>query len=136
VTADLALDYRFTHVHVYASDPAATVRWLTDGLGGEVAGELDRPGFPVTTEVRLGGQLVFVRGSRDAERFAEPGPRTFGLDHFGLSVQDVAAAVEVLRARGIEPDTTFNNGLPIPAGVAYVRGPDDLLIEISRTKPR
>jgi catechol 2,3-dioxygenase-like lactoylglutathione lyase family enzyme len=128
-----ALDWQFTHVHVYASDPNATVAWLTDGVGGEVVSEHQHPGYPKATIVRLGGQVVQVRGRRDTEQFAPAGPRSFGIDHIGLAVPDVDAALAELRERGVEPVTEFDSGFSIPEGIAFLRGPDDLWIEIVPT---
>jgi catechol 2,3-dioxygenase-like lactoylglutathione lyase family enzyme len=122
--------WRFTHVHVYASDPQVTVDWL-QRLGGEVVSERQHPGRPRSYEIAIGGQLVQVRGRTDAEHFAgTPGERTYGLDHIGLAVDDLDAALEVLRARGIEPETEFTNGFAIPEGIAFLRGPDGLWVEL------
>ncbi len=121
----------FTHVHVYASDAEATVSWLTDGLGGQVVGQHQHGDYPVATKIRLGGQIVQVRGRRRTERFAEPGSRRFGLDHIGLSVPDFDATITALDARGIKPETSFDNGFTVPEGVAFLRGPDGLLVEIT-----
>jgi catechol 2,3-dioxygenase-like lactoylglutathione lyase family enzyme len=128
-----ALDWEFTHVHVYASDPEVTVTWLTDGVGGEVVSEREHPGYPKATIVRLGGQVVQVRGKREAERFAAAGPRSFGIDHIGLAVPDVEAALAELRTRGVEPVTEFDSGFSIPPGIAFLRGPDNLWVEIVPT---
>ena len=57
--------------------------------------------------------------------------RAFGIDHFGLVVDDVDATLATLRWRGIEPETDFANGYEVPDGVAFVRGPDDLWVEIA-----
>ena len=73
-----------------------------------------RDGYPVTTEVRIGGQTVLVRGRRKNEQFAVPKGRSFGIDHFGLSVPDLESALETLRTRGIKAETSFNNGFTVP----------------------
>jgi catechol 2,3-dioxygenase-like lactoylglutathione lyase family enzyme len=126
-------EWQFTHVHVYASEPEVTVAWLTDGLGGEVVSETQHAGYPKAWIVELGGQLVQVRGRRDAETFASAGPRSFGIDHIGLAVADLEAALAQLQARGVEPVTEFEGGFSIPAGIAFLRGPDELWVEITPT---
>ena len=125
------IDCVFTHVHVYASDPEATVSWLTDGLGGDVVDRRQHGDYPVATRIRIGGLIVGVRGSREHERFTPAGPRMFGFDHIGLSVEDLGATLAALRDRGIEPETTFENGFRVPDGVAFIRGPDALWVEIT-----
>lgn len=131
ITTMEAIDYVFTHVHVYASDPDATVFWLTDGLGGQVVSRRQHPGYPMATQVRFGNQIVQVRGPRDNERFGDAGPRTYGLDHFGLSVPDLEATLAALRKRGVVPESTFDNGFSVPDGVAFLRGPDGLWVELT-----
>ena len=91
-----------------------------------------RDGYPVTTEVRIGGQTVLVRGRRKNEQFAVPKGRSFGIDHFGLSVPDLESALETLRTRGIKAETSFNNGFTVPPGIAFLRGPDELWVEITQ----
>jgi catechol 2,3-dioxygenase-like lactoylglutathione lyase family enzyme len=116
---------------VYASDPDATVAWLT-ALGGEVVAEHRYDGFPTMFDVALGGQIVQIRGERTTEHFSPAdGRRSFGIDHLGLVVTDLDRALEALRARGIVAETDFANGYTVPDGVAFVRGPDDLWVEIA-----
>jgi catechol 2,3-dioxygenase-like lactoylglutathione lyase family enzyme len=124
-------DWRFTHVHVYASDPRATINWLTD-LGGEVVAESQYSDWPTMFNVSLGGQIIQVRGERGNEQFAPTrGERSFGIDHIGLVVTDVDTTLAALQARGIAAETEFANGYEVPEGVAFLRGPDDLWVEIA-----
>lgn len=125
-----ALDWDMDHLHIYASDPAVTIAWLTDGLGGEVVHESEHSGYPKQVIVRLGGQLVQVRGRRAEEQFADVGRRTYGLDHFGLTVDDLDAALAELRTRGIEPVRDFEQGFGAASSIAFLRGPDGLWVEL------
>jgi len=127
---DGSLGYEFSHVHIYASDPTATITWLTDGLGGRVVDERTTPSGAANTYVRIGGQLVLVRGPREGETFADARDRAYGLDHFGLSVSDMPATLEVLRARGIEPETP-PGGFALSSDVHFLRGPDDVWVELT-----
>ena len=126
-----ALNFVFTHVHIYASEPEDTVSWLTEGLGGEVIGRHRYGDYPEATQIRIGSLIIQVRGHRSGESFAPAGPRTFGWDHIGLSVEDLGATLAALRDRGVEPETSFENGFRVPDGVAFVRGPDGLWVEIT-----
>jgi lactoylglutathione lyase len=59
---------------------------------------------------------------------APPFPH-YGLEHIGLTVDDVDAAVEELRAKGAEiaiGPLTRNPGLRL----AFVRGPEGIMIEL------
>ena len=130
MTSGEALDYEFSHVHIYATEPITTVRWLTEGLGGEVVAE--RPlGSAVNTYVLIGGQHVTVRGRREAESFGEPVSGSSGIDHFGISVSDLPAALEALRKRGIVPEALFDDGSSQGPVAAFLRGPDDIRVELT-----
>ena len=74
-----------------------------------------------------------MRGARGTERFDPSGPRAFGIDHIGLAVPDLDAALAELRTRGIEPVTQFDQGFSVPDGIAFLRGPDALWVEITPT---
>lgn len=112
------------HVHIVCSDLEATESWFLDGLGAELVERRQSRGLP-TTELRLAGMRVLLRTAGDSELAAG---RSHGLDHFALHVEDVDALVETLRARGVqiarEPHDSPTNR------VAFIRGPDDLVIEL------
>ena len=79
-------------------------------------------------DVRLGGMDIFIApAGRDAA--AAPGHPHQGLDHFGLRVPDLEAAVAELKARGavftMEPKL-LRPGLRI----AFLTGPEDVSIEL------
>ncbi len=127
-----SLEYHFDHIHVYCSDFEATERWLVEGIGAELVKRGHVLGAP-TSELRLGAAHVLIRGARPGEQFAPAGARRFGTDHFGLRVPDVDATVAELRRRGVtievEPKD-FNPNLRI----AFVKGPDDMRIELVQTR--
>ena len=64
---------------------------------------------------------------------APPIQKHFGTDHFGLSVNNLDGTIEELRSRGVfievEP-WEFRPGVRI----AFVRGPDDVRIELVETR--
>jgi catechol 2,3-dioxygenase-like lactoylglutathione lyase family enzyme len=57
--------------------------------------------------------------------------RQFGLDHFGLLVNDVYAAVEMLRGRGAVIDTEPFDFMP-GSRLAFVRGPGNVRVELTQ----
>ncbi len=123
-----ALAYTFDHIHLYCTDPAATERWLIEGMGGELEGRGELKGTPFAS-VRLGGASILVRGPRAGEVLGEPGPSRFGNDHFGLLVRDIGATVEELRCRGVEIEIEPYEIRP-GMKVAFVRGPDLVRVEL------
>jgi catechol 2,3-dioxygenase-like lactoylglutathione lyase family enzyme len=85
-----------------------------------------------TSELRLAGICLLLRETGDQETIAAGGQRRYGPDHFALEVVDVDEVVETLRARGVviarEPADSARNR------VAFIQGPDDLVIELVRTQ--
>lgn len=122
------LDFRYEHVHVYASDLDESVRWFVDKLGAQ---ETSRGEVGGTTSVflRLGDRTVIVRGPRPGEDLAPATPGHYGLDHFGLVVDNLAETAAELKRRGVkftmEP-TEIRPGVHI----SFIQGPDLVTIEI------
>src|ERR1700720_677935 len=127
-------DYRYDHVHLRTPDPNATARFSETMFGAEVTRSVYPPGtlYPGQQRItiRLGGQTVLIAPPPPNEATATPPPFPHnGLEHIGLTVDDVDAAVEELRARGAEiaiGQLTRNPGLR----VAFIRGPEGIMIEL------
>jgi lactoylglutathione lyase len=78
----------------------------------------------------LGGQTVLIAPPHPHEpNSAAPSFPHYGLEHIGLTVDNVDAAVEELRAKGAEiaiGPLTRNPGLRL----AFIRGPEGIMIEL------
>jgi catechol 2,3-dioxygenase-like lactoylglutathione lyase family enzyme len=124
------MDFDFDHVHMVSKDVEAMVSYFERVFGGECVARGESRGAPAAT-VKLGSMRVLVRGIRPGENPDAAAPdRVQGLDHFGVSVPDVEAAAKWLKSRGavftVEPNRPRPNGRMI----AFVRGPDNIDIEI------
>ena len=103
-------------------------------FGAEITRSVYPPGtlYPGQQRItmRLGGQTVLIAPPHPHEATATPPPFPhYGLEHIGLTVDDVDAAVEELRARGAEiaiGPLTRNPGLRL----AFIRGPEGIMIEL------
>jgi len=103
-------------------------------FGAEVTRSVYPPGtlYPGQQRIsmRLGGQTVLIAPPHphDANAVAPTFPH-YGLEHIGLTVDNVDAAVEELRAKGAEiaiGPLTRNPGLRL----AFIRGPEGIMIEL------
>src|SRR6516164_7652514 len=100
-------DYQYDHVHLRSPDPDATARFFETMFGAEVTRSVYPPGTLYPGQLRitmqLGGQKVLIAPPHPHEPnvSAPPFPH-YGLEHIGLTVDDVDAAVEELRAKGAE----------------------------------
>ena len=121
-------DYRYDHVHLRSPDPGATARFFETVFGAEVT----RSVYPTGTlypgqqhiSMRPGGQTVLIAPPHPHEANAvAPTFPHYGLEHIGLTVDNVDATVEELRAKGAEiaiGPLTRNPGLRL----AFIHGPE------------
>src|SRR5580700_552118 len=127
-------DYRFDHVHLRSSDPEATARFFESMFNAEVTRGVYPPGtlYPGQQRISLvlGGQKILIAPTHpDNPMTAAPDFPYYGLEHIGLTVDDVDAAVEELRAKGADiaiGPLTRNPGLRL----AFIRGPEGIMIEL------
>lgn len=122
-----AMRYVCDHVHLRSRDAVAAAGFYVAIFS---ARELKRVGSdPVQRVVLdLGGLNVFIE---QAPADAHPAVATpcLGIEHLGLRVDDIDAAMADLTARGVPvrtPITARGPGLRI----AFVEGPDGALIEL------
>jgi catechol 2,3-dioxygenase-like lactoylglutathione lyase family enzyme len=127
-------DYRYDHVHLRSPEPDATARFFETMFGAEVTRSFYPPGtlYPGQQRItmRVGGQTVLIAPPHPQEPNA-PAPAFphYGLEHLGLTVDDLDAAVAELRAKGAEiaiGPVTRNRGLRL----AFIRGPEGIMIEL------
>jgi len=127
-------DYRYDHVHLRSADPDAMGRFFETMFGAEVRRDIYPPGTLYPGQMRvsmtLGGQKVLVAPAHPHDpTAAAPQFPYYGVEHIGLTVDDVDAAVEELRAKGAEiaiGPLTRSAGLRL----AFVRGPDGVMVEL------
>lgn len=110
----------FHHVHVRVADPAATLAWYAQHLGGTPAklrGQLDG--------VRFGGVWLFAMSS-GADR---PSPPT-AVQLVAFGVDDVDAGLKLLAADGV-PTTAEARSLPA-LRYGFVQDPNGIRVELVR----
>ena len=121
--------YTCDHVHLRSPNPEATAQWYERMFGAEVIRSM-QAGKP-RIDLKLGGLKVFIAAvpPGDAKTGAPPLSPYLGLDHIGLGVSGIDAAVTELKAKGasfsMEP-TTIRPGVRI----AFLRGPEQVTIEL------
>lgn len=125
----MPVSFGFDHVHLVGSDLDASERFYRDMFGAETVGRREANGA-VNLMMRLDGVNLFIRGARPAEHVSADGKEVrFTYDHFGVVVQDLRAAIDDLRARGVtilqEPATIRPS-----THIAFVEGPDHTRIEV------
>ena len=109
-------EYHYDHLHLRSSDPDATARFFETMFDAELTRSVYPPGTLYPGQVRitmwLGGQTVLIAPPHPhgATATARPFPH-YGLEHIGLTVDDVDAAVAELRAKGPPRRSLFKDGV-------------------------
>ena len=123
--------YRYDHLHLRSPDPERAAAFYTGLLGATEKMRLDNNGA-LRIVLDLGGITVFVEQVPAATPVPPPAPFV-GIEHIGLVVDDIAAAIEELRGQGVailaEPKQ-IKPGLSI----AFIGGPDGVRIELLERK--
>ena len=124
--------YRYDHVHLRSPDPEATARFFEQMFGG--GGYTNNPEIryakSIMDYIKLGGQTVLIAPPHhDEPTGAAPRFPYFGLEHIGLTVDDIDAAVADLRAKGADIAV---GPMDYSAGtrLAFIRGPEGVFVEI------
>ncbi|QGY01011.1 VOC family protein [Methylobacterium mesophilicum SR1.6/6] len=125
------MHYTCDHVHLRSRDAMKAAAFYVDTFG---AREVKRVGEdPVQRVVLdLGGLTVFIEQAPDQVAPATPTP-CLGIEHIGLRVADIEAAMADLTARGVPVRTGITERGP-GLRIAFVEGPDGALIEILERK--
>jgi lactoylglutathione lyase len=123
------MKFGFDHVHLVGSDLDTSEKFYRDMFGAETIARRDASGA-VNLMMRLDGINLFIRSPRPAEQVNGDGKELrYTYDHFGVVVQDLRAAIDELRAKGVkilqEPSTVRPG-----THVAFVEGPDRTRIEV------
>lgn len=126
--------YRYDHVHLRSPDPGATASFFETMFGAELTRDIYPPGtlYPGQERIvmRLGGQIVLIAPTHPNDPTqAAPEFPYYGLEHIGLTVDDVDAACAELRAKGADiaiGPLTRSAGLRL----AFVRGPEGIMVEL------
>lgn len=120
--------FTWEHIHLRSPDPAATAQWYEDKLGAEVV-RTPQPDGSMRIDLNLSGQKVFIAKADPAQIGAPPQTPYMGLEHIGMTVEDIESAVAELKAKGVaftmEP-RTIRPGVRI----AFLTAPQNVSIEL------
>lgn len=94
--------YEINHIHIRSMTPGETAQWYVEALGFEIISDKVRPFGDHFLRCRsAGGLMVNISGPRTGEAL-EPGTAEtyLGLEHFGVTVENIEAEIERLTALG------------------------------------
>jgi catechol 2,3-dioxygenase-like lactoylglutathione lyase family enzyme len=120
--------YTWEHIHLRSPDPAATAAWYEDKLGAGII-RTPQPDGSTRFDLDLTGQKIFIAKADPAQTGAPPAIPYMGLEHIGLTVENIDAAVAELKGKGVaftmEPKT-IRHGVRI----AFLTAPQNVSIEL------
>jgi len=120
--------YTLEHIHLRSPDPAATAQWYHDKLGAEVI-RTPLPDGSTRIDLDLTVQKIFIAKADPASTGASPQTPYMGLDHFGLRVENIDAAVAELKAKGV-PFTVEPKTIRPGVRIAFLTAPQNVSIEL------
>ncbi len=126
------MQYHINHVHVRAQDPHASAEWYEKYFNATKLWAREIMPGTVTVSMEVGGPVRLnisskPAGSSDERSVAEL--NRLGLEHFGFDVEDLEAELSRLEAGGIRVVLPLTE-TPTGSRLAYIEGPDDVLIEL------
>ena len=121
--------YSYDHIHLRTPDPEKTARYYNKMFDARII-ETPQAGGNTRIDLDLNGLTIFLAGAMAAgtEIQGQPDPH-YGLDHFGLKVDDLDSAVTELKTRGAE-FTSEPRTLPSGVKIVFIKAPDDVRIEL------
>jgi len=123
------LGAKLHHIHLRAPDPRKTAKWWSENFGTKILGETESRGV-LFVRMDLEGVLINVTAVP-----ADSKPRKgyagiqYGLEHFGLTVTDLAKTLDSLAKKGVKIQqglTQTESG----AKIAFIEAPDDVRVEL------
>jgi catechol 2,3-dioxygenase-like lactoylglutathione lyase family enzyme len=120
--------FTWEHIHLRSPDPEETAAWYHDKLGAEVIRTPQQDGS-TRIDLNLSGQKVFIAKALPGKAADAPASPYLGLDHFGLTVEDLDAAVADLKSKGVT--FTMNPTVNRPGvKIAFLTAPQNVSIEL------
>jgi lactoylglutathione lyase len=122
------IKFNWEHIHLRSPDPEATAEWYKDKLGAEVVKSAQADGS-MRIDLNLAGQKVFIAKAVPGKVAEAPASPYLGLDHFGLTVPDIKAAVADLKAKGVTFTMDVTTNRP-GVQIAFLTAPENVSIEL------
>ena len=125
------MGYEFDHVHLKAPDPGVTSEWYVKAFNFKVISDSVRPwGDRFVRCQTSDGAVVNISGARTGEKMGEADAGAhWGLEHFGIKVDDLNAEIERLIGLGAE---LMEGPIDVPNGprIAFIKAPGGARIEL------
>ena len=127
--------FSYDHVHLVSADPKKAAAWYEKAFDAKIKEVGKYPDGGDRVELSLAGTRLLIRSPRGAGQSADDSPHgRRGLEHFGLLVDDMKSAVAAIKSKGIKFLEEPRISLPSGNTVAFLMGPDNVMIELVQSK--
>jgi catechol 2,3-dioxygenase-like lactoylglutathione lyase family enzyme len=123
----MSVAYRSDHLHLRSLDAPKAAAFYVEAMGAKEVTRMDVRGN-LRIILDLGGLRVFVEQVPEGTP-RPPAPPHLGIEHIGLAVDDLDAAVADLRARGVPIVVEPREARP-GVRICFIDGPDRVRIEL------
>ena len=125
--------FTIDHIHLVSGDATAAAKWYSEVFGAKIIPTAKFPDGRDRAEVDMGGVRLLIRSPRDDKQTGKDSPKSRrGLEHFGLKVDNMEAAVAHIKSKGVEVFDGPKVSMPSGLTVAFVTAPDNVLIELAQ----
>ena len=122
-------EFVYDHIHVRSPDPEGTGKWYENMFGATII-RTPRDGGPDRVDLNLDGLMVFIAGPPDSGTIPDgTSDPHYGLDHFGLRVENLDQTVATMKSKGAEFAVEPVQFRP-DVKLAFVWAPDGVRIEL------
>lgn len=123
--------YLFNHVHLKSPDPKKTADWYVKAFGFEIIADTVRERGDRFIRCKTEDGVSFnISSARTDEEMGQGDANVhFGIEHFGIEVDDLNAELKRLEAMGakvMEGPNVSATG----SKIAFIAAPDDVRIEV------
>jgi len=126
------MPYAVNHVHIRSKDPHASAAWYGEYFDTKILSAREVLPGTITITMDAGGPVRLnisspPAGSSEERAVAEL--NRLGLEHFGFATDDIEADIARFENAGVRIVMPVTE-VPGSITIAYIEGPDDVLIEL------
>ena len=127
--------FKYDHVHLVSQNPLKAAEFYEKAFDAKRVASGKYPDGGDRVELSIEGTRLLIRSPRDVSQSVNDTPKKRrGLEHFGLRVDDINAAVAYIKSKGIKFLEEPRISLPSGNTVAFLMAPDDVMIELVQGK--
>ena len=122
-------NYWYDHIHLVSPDPVKTAQFYQSMFGAKLISTLQLEDGRTSVALDLNGSRVLVINLKNQPEPGSPPGTGYGIDHFGIRTDNLKAAVEDLKANGVEFTEEIRVVRP-GLKISFLLGPENVLIEL------